>query len=100
MQNIFVDNLAVDTSEETLRTAFAAFGQVLSVKMVEDRDTGIPRGFAFIEMSSDAEAKAAIAGLNGSTIDGRVVKVNEARPKANGAERPDLETRRHRDHRY
>lgn len=100
MQNIFVGNLAVNTSEQTLRTQFEAFGHVQSVNVVTDRDTGVPRGFAFIEMSSDAEAQAAIAGLNGSMIDGQVVNVNEARPKAKPSKNADLETRRHREHRY
>ena len=100
MQNIFVGNLAVDTSEGILRTAFEVFGQVLTVKLVIDRDSGVARGFAFIEMSSDAEAQAAIAALNGSTIDGRVVRVNEARPKLRDCEDSALEKRRHREHRY
>lgn len=100
MQNIFVDNLSVDTSEQVLRTAFEAFGRVLTVKLVSDRDSGVPRGFAFIEMSSDTEAQAAIVALNGSTIEGRVVRVNEARPKLKGGKDADLETRSHRDHRY
>jgi len=100
MQNIFVGNLAVNTTEQTLRSAFEAFGHVLTVKLVIDRDSGVPRGFAFVEMSSDAEAQAAIAGLNGSNIDGQVVSVNEARPKPKGGKTTDLEMRRHRDHRY
>jgi len=97
--NIFVDNVAVNTSEQALRTAFEAFGEVLTVKLVNDRDTGVPRGFAFIEMSSDAEGRAAIAALNGSTIDGQVVRVNEARPKPNDS-KGALDTRRHREHRF
>ena len=100
MQNIFVGNLAVNTTEQTLRIAFEAFGQVLTVKVVIDRDTGVPRGFAFVEMGSDAEAQAAIAGMNGRTIDGQLVSVNEARPKPKGSKTADLEMRRHRDHRY
>ena len=100
MQNIFVGNLAVNTTEQTVRTAFEAFGHVLTVKVVTDRDTGVPRGFAFVEMSSDAEAEAAIAGLNGRTIDGQVVTVNEARAKQKRGRSADLEMRRHRDHRY
>ena len=100
MQNIFVGNLAVNTSEQTLRNLFEAFGQVLSVKVVNDRDTAVPRGFAFIEMSSDAEAQAAIAGLNGSTIDGRRVNVNEARLKDTDSSNVHQQMRRHRDHRY
>ena len=100
MQNIFVGNLAVNTTEQTLRTAFEAFGQVLTVKLVNDRDSGVPRGFAFVEMSSDDEAQAAIAGLNGSTVDGQIIVVNEARPKTEGGSTDDLEMRRHRDHKY
>ena len=100
MQNIFIGNLAVNTSEQTLMTAFEAFGHVLTVKVVIDRDSGVPRGFAFVEMSSDAEAQAAIAGMNGSTIDGQVVSVNEARPKPKADRTADLEMRRHREHRY
>ena len=99
MQNIFVGGLAVNTTEQTLRTVFEAFGHVLTVKVVIDRDTGVPRGFAFVEMSSDVEAQAAIAGMNGKTIDGQVVSVNEARPKPKDTT-ADLETRRHREHRY
>ncbi len=100
MQNIFIGNLAVNTTELTLRNAFEAFGRVLTVRVVIDRDSGVPRGFAFVEMSSDAEGQAAIAGLNGSTIDGQVVNVNEARAKPEGGRTADLEMRRHRDHRF
>jgi RNA recognition motif-containing protein len=100
VQNIFVGNLAVNTSEHTLRAVFEAFGQVLTVKVVTDRDTGVPRGFAFVEMSSDAEAQAAIAGLNGHTIGGQVITLNEARPKTKGSKSSNLEMRRHREHRY
>ena|SRR5579863_1344249 len=99
MQNIFVGNLAVDTSEQTLRAAFEAFGHVLTVKLVADRDTGIPRGFAFIEMSSDAEAQAAIAGLKGHTIDGQLIDVNAARPKLKESQSSNPVMRRHREHR-
>ena len=56
MQNVFVGNLAVNTTEQMLRSAFEAFGHVLTVKVVIDRDSGVPRGFAFVEMSSAAEA--------------------------------------------
>jgi len=100
MQNIFVGNLTVNTTEKILRTAFEAFGQVLTVEVVTDRDSGVPRGFAFVEMNSDAEAQAAIAALNGSTMDGRVIRVNEARPKPGNSKDGDLEMRRHREHRY
>ena len=100
MQNIFVGNLATNASEQTLRTLFEAFGQVLSVNIVKDRDTATPRGFAFVEMSSDAEAQAAIAALNGTIIEGRRVNVNQARPKKSDASTIQKQMRRHRDHRY
>ena len=100
MQNIFVGNLAIDTSEQDLRTHFEAFGQVMSVNIVKDRDTAAPRGFAFIEMNSDAEAQAAIKALNGTTINGQRVNVNEARPKKDGASNIRQGMRRHREHRY
>jgi len=100
MQNIFVGNLSIDTSEHALRTLFEAFGQVLSVRVVKDRDTEVPRGFAFIEMSSNTEAQAAIAALNGTIVGGRRVNVNEARPKDIDASDVQQRMRRHRDHRY
>jgi RNA recognition motif-containing protein len=100
MQNIFVENLAHDTSEQALRAAFEAFGQVLSVTVVADRDTGGSRGIAFVEMGSDTEAKAAIAGLNGTKIDGQIVKLNEARPKKIDSSGVRTHMRRHRQHRY
>lgn len=77
-----------------------AFGEVLTVQVVNDRDAGVPTGFAFVEMSSDADGQAAIAALNGSTVDGQVVRVNEARPKSNDSEAAALETRHHREHRF
>ena len=100
MLNIFVENLAVTTTEQTLRAAFEAFGHVQSVKVVTDRDTGVPRGLAFVEMSGDEEAQAAIAGLNGTTIDDRVVNVNEARPKQIDGSTVRRAMRSHRKHRY
>lgn len=100
MKNIFVGNLSQNTPEQTLRAAFEAFGQVLSVKLVADRDTGGPRGIAFVEMNSDAEAKAAIAALNGTVIDGRKVQLNEARPKKIDSSGVHSQMRRHRQHRY
>ena len=100
MQNIFVENLTVNTTEQTLRAAFEAFGRVLTVKVVADRDTGVPRGLAFVEMGSDVEAHAAIAGLNGKMIDGRVIHVNEARPKEIDGSAVRHQMRSHRRHRY
>jgi len=81
MKNIYVGNLSFDTSEEELRAAFEAHGQVDKVTVVRDRDTGQPRGFAFVEMANDGEAEKAMASLNGSTLRGRALNVNEARPR-------------------
>lgn len=81
MKNIYVGNLSFQTDEETLRQAFAAFGQVDNVNIVRDRDSGQPRGFAFVEMANDSEAETAMQQLNGSNLDGRNLTVNEARPK-------------------
>ena len=81
MKNIYVGNLSFQTDEDTLRQAFAAFGQVDNVNIVRDRDTGQPRGFAFVEMANDSEAETAMQQLNGSNLDGRNLTVNEARPK-------------------
>ena len=84
MKNIFVGNLSFGTTEDTVRSMFAAYGSVDRVNIVTDRDTGQPRGFAFVEMSSDAEGNAAINGLNGKDVDGRTLNVNEAKPKGEG----------------
>jgi RNA recognition motif-containing protein len=79
--NIYVGNLPFSTSEPDLRTEFEAYGQVSRVKVITDRDTGRPRGFAFVEMDDDTEARAAIEALNGKDLGGRTLKVNEARPR-------------------
>lgn len=81
---IYVGNLPFDTSEDQLRQAFEAFGQVSEVNIVMDRETGRPRGFAFVEMSQATEANAAITGLNGQNFNGRNLNVNEARPRPEG----------------
>jgi cold-inducible RNA-binding protein len=81
MKNIYVGNLSYDATEDELRQAFEAHGQVSSVKVISDRETGRPRGFAFVEMPNDAEADAAIQALNLQEIAGRAVTVNEARPR-------------------
>ena len=79
--NIYVGNMSYDTTEDELREAFAAFGAVTSVNIIMDRETGRPRGFAFVEMSNDEEGRAAIDGLNLQKLGGRNVTVNEARPR-------------------
>ncbi len=81
MKNIYVGNLDFRTSEEELRQLFEGYGAVERVNMIRDRDTGQPRGFAFVEMTNDAEAEKAIAGINGSNVGGRNLNVSEARPK-------------------
>ena len=79
--NIYVGNLAYSVTEEELRKAFEAFGQVTSVRLVMDRETGRSKGFAFVEMASDSEGQAAIQGLNGKPLSGRDITVNVARPR-------------------
>jgi RNA recognition motif-containing protein len=78
---IYVGNLAYGATEEDLRQKFSEFGEVSAVNIISDRQTGRPRGFAFVEMPNAAEAKAAIEGLNLQEVAGRAVTVNEARPK-------------------
>jgi RNA recognition motif-containing protein len=80
--NLYVGNMAFESTETDLRKAFEAHGQVSSVRIITDRITGRPRGFAFVEMSNDAEAKTAIENLNGKDFMGRTLNVNEARPRS------------------
>lgn len=83
-RRLYVGNLSFDTTELGLRDAFGQVGTVAEAKIVMDRDTGRPRGFAFVEMSSDEEAQNAIAQLNGRELDGRTIKVNEAQERTGG----------------
>ncbi len=83
MTSIYVGNLAYTATEEDLRQAFSQFGEVASVNVIMDRETGRPRGFAFVEMPNGTEAATAIKELNLAEISGRAVTVNEARPKTN-----------------
>ena len=78
---IYVGNFAYELSEQELRQAFEAHGQVQEVTMISDRETGRPKGFAFVEMPTSAEAQAAISALNGKDFGGRAITVNEARPR-------------------
>ncbi len=78
---LYVGNLPDSATEQDLADKFAAYGTVKSVKLITDRDTGRSRGFGFIEMMSEVEAHAAIDSLNGTDYDGRLMKVNEARPQ-------------------
>jgi RNA recognition motif-containing protein len=82
--NIFVGNLSYQTTQEELHSAFATYGGVERVNIVTDRDTGQPRGFAFVEMTEAQEAQTAITQLNGAELHGRALNVNEARPKPAG----------------
>ena len=84
MTNIFVGNLSFRTSQDELMTAFSQFGNVERVNIVTDRDSGQPRGFAFVEMTNSNEAQEAISRLNGAELNGRAMNVNEARPKPQG----------------
>lgn len=82
---IYVGNLSYDTTEADLRQEFEAFGEVTSVSIITDRDSGRSKGFGFVEMAAKAEAEAAIAGLNGKTLKERTIAVNEARPRADNS---------------
>ena len=83
--NIYVGNLSFRATDDSIREAFAAFGEVTSARIITDRDTGRSRGFGFVEMADDEAAKKAIDGMNGKELDGRELKVNEARERT---ERP------------
>jgi RNA recognition motif-containing protein len=80
---LYAGNLSPSTTEDELREAFAAYGEVASVKIITDRKTGGSKGFGFVEMSTEEEASAAISGLNGTELGGRTIKVNKARPRIN-----------------
>ena len=86
--NIFVGNLSFNTTEEEIKRAFDAFGEVDSVKIILDRETLKSRGFGFVTMSNQEQAVAAIAGMNGKELNGFIVKVNEARPREPGGGPP------------
>ena len=99
MKNIFVGNLDFNTTEEQLRALFTAHGTIESIAIVKDRDTGQPRGFAFVEMEEAEQAKAAISSLDGVLLNGRALRVNEARPKlVPDVSRNSSGTRDHRRH--
>jgi len=85
--NIYIGNLSFDTTEDQLRQAFAAFGNVSTVNIITDKYSGEPRGFAFVEMATKEEATAAITGLNGQDMNGRALNVNEAKPRTEGGNR-------------
>jgi RNA recognition motif-containing protein len=82
--NIYCGNLAYAVTSDDLRQAFEAFGEVTSASVITDRDSGRSKGFGFVEMANDAEAHAAIEALNGSDMNGRPARINEARPRNDG----------------
>ena len=82
-KKLYVGNLSYETSQSDLETMFGAHGTVESAQIINDRDTGRSKGFAFIEMSNDNEAQAAVAALDGKDCGGRALKVNEAKPREN-----------------
>ena len=85
--DIYVGNLSFDVAESDVSDAFSAYGNVESVKIVNDRETGRPRGFGFVTMSDSGEANNAIENLNGFELLGRAMKVNESRPREEGSRR-------------
>ena len=85
--NIYVGNMSYDTTEDHLRQAFEGYGEVSTIKVITDRDSGQPKGFAFVEMSSKDEAMAAISGLSGHELNGRELNVNEAKPRTESGNR-------------
>ncbi|MFT3785093.1 MAG: RNA-binding protein [Tepidisphaeraceae bacterium] len=78
---LYVGNLSYDTDSSQLQELFTQFGEVKSAEIISDRDTGRSKGFGFVQMGSDSEAQAAIAGMNGKELGGRALTVNEAKPK-------------------
>lgn len=78
---LYVGNLSFSSTEDDVRDAFSAFGDVTSVNLIMDRETGRPRGFGFVEMGSDAEAASAVEAMDGQPLDGRNLKVNIAKPR-------------------
>jgi cold-inducible RNA-binding protein len=82
--NIYVGSLSYDVTEEDLKQAFEAFGEVESVKIIKDMRSGRSKGFGFVEMPGKAQAQSAIDGLNGKELKGRNLNVNEARPRSEG----------------
>ena len=83
--NIYVGNLSYDTTEDTLRTMFAEFGEVEAARVITDRYTGRSKGFGFVEMTAEDAAQEAIGALNGKSVDGREIRVDKAKPRT---ERP------------
>jgi len=86
--NIYVGNLAYSVTDDDLREAFAAFGEVERASVIMDRDSGRSKGFGFVEMPDKSQAEAAINGLNEKDLSGRAIRVNEAKPREDRPRRP------------
>ena len=99
MTNVFVGNLDITVKEQQLRELFAAHGTVETITIVKDRDTGEPRGIAFVEMTQATEAEGAISALDGTMLNGRPMSMNEARPNLHLDPTRDSGRRDHRRHR-
>ena len=99
MTNVFIGNLDITVTEQQLRELFAPHGTVETITIVKDRDTGEPRGIAFVEMTQATEAQSAISALDGTMLNGRPMTVNEARPKIQPDSARDSGSRDHRQHR-
>lgn len=82
--NIYVGNMSFNTTEDEIRKAFEAFGEVSTINIIKDKYSGEPKGFGFVEMSGKEEAMAAISGLNNQDLNGRALNVNEAKPRTEG----------------
>jgi RNA recognition motif-containing protein len=92
-KKLYVGNLSYQSSEATLRPLFAEYGEIESFNVITDRETGRPRGFAFVEMATQQAAEAAIAGLDGKMVDDRQIKVNAAKPQADRDRRQSSRSR-------
>ncbi|MCL7453228.1 MAG: RNA-binding protein [Anaerolineae bacterium] len=88
-QKVYVGNLSYNTSEATLRTLFAEHGEVEGINIITDRETGRPKGFAFVEMATEEAAESAISALNGKVVDDREIRVDKAKPQADRDRRRD-----------
>jgi cold-inducible RNA-binding protein len=87
-KNLYVGNLSYETTDDTLRTLFAEFGEIESVNVITDRYTGRSRGFAFVEMATEEAAQAAMSALNGKQVDEREIKVDKAKPRPDRGRQP------------
>ena len=88
MKSVYVGNLNFETTEADLRNLFTPFGEVERISVINDRETGRPRGFPFVEMQDDEEAAQAVAGLNGREVAGRAMRINEAAPRLECTQAP------------